>query len=114
MIIRKLEFIKELAQNFLNSPRIILEANYLAIILDYETNEGTYSEKKIVFFDVVDYRHISEENIKPEVIEAYNYVCLVSDSEWLREKYIPKKFKHFLIYFDEYGTYEVIAKKYKY
>ncbi len=114
MIIRKQELINELAQNFLKSPRIIQEANILSIIIDYEPNEGNYSEKKIVFFDVVDYRHISEENIKPEVMEAYNYICLVLDSDWLIEKNISHKYKHFMIYFDEYGSYEIIAKKYKY
>ncbi len=114
MIICKQELIKELAQDFLESPRISLEADRLTLIIDYETDQGTYGEKKIVFFDVVKYRHISEENIKPETIEAYNYICLVLDSEWLIEKNISNKYKHFMIYFDEYGIYEIIAKKYKY
>lgn len=114
MIIQKQKFIKELAQDFLKPPRVFHEANILSIIIDYETEKGTYSEKKIEFFDVADYRHIPEENTEPEVMEAYNYICLVIDSEWLIEKNISNRYKHYMIYFDEYGTYEIIAKKYKY
>lgn len=114
MIIQKLELIKELAQDFLESPRITFEGNILTIVIDYETEDGIYSEKKIIFYGSVENRHISEENIKPEVIEASNYICLVLDSEWLREKNISHKFKHFIIYFEEYGFYEIIAKRYEY
>lgn len=111
--ILKLNDIKELAQNFLNSPRIEKNDSGLYLIYDYEKDDGEYSEKTIFFKNVKGFRQILENNITVDMIKAYNSVAVVIDSEWLTDEMYLQGFKHFIIYFEEYGAYEIIAKEFQ-
>lgn len=109
----KLKFIEELAQEFLQAPRISRTNNGLSIVYDYEMDSGEYGEKSIFFEDVRDYRHIHEDDVKAEMIEAaYNSIVKIVDSDWLSNGMSKQGYNHFLIYFDDYGVFEVIAKSF--
>lgn len=108
-----LKKINELAQDFLKSPRVMEKNDGLLLTYDYEMDTGEYSEKSIYFENMKGYRHVSESNIKVDMIKAYNAIGEVVDSEWLSNELRSQSFKHYIIYFDEYGAYEIIAKEFQ-
>lgn len=108
-----LKEIDGLAQNFLEAPRTLMKNSTLEILYDYEMDSGDYSEKRIIFDGVEDYRHVEESNLIADMIKAYNSVAEVIDSNWLSNELISRGYKHYIIYFDEYGAYEAIAKTYR-
>lgn len=107
-----LKEIDGLAQNFLEAPRTLMENSTLEILYDYETNSGEYSEKSILFDGVEDYKHVDESNLTVDMIKAYNSIAEVIDSTWLSNGLKSLGCKHYIIYFDGYGAYEIIAKAY--
>lgn len=109
---KKLLEIKELAQDFLRSPRVTKINDKLSITYDYELDSGDYSEKSIVFINVYDYRHIIEINVTPNMIEAYNSICEVVDSTWECNEMNLRDLHHYNIYFDGFGAYEILAESY--
>jgi hypothetical protein len=120
MNIIKLHPIQELSQDFENAPVITRSMEDIHLIYKFETIEtGGYQEKMILFVDVKDFRfkndlQINEANTNPEIIHfAYNSIARIIDSDWLHEDQIIKNYFHFLVYFDEYGLYEFIAKDFK-
>lgn len=113
MDILKLVDIKDLAQNFLRAPRISKIDDGLFITYDYEMDTGEYGEKSIIFENALDFRHISESDITPDMIKAYNSIGVVVNSDWINDRLIAETHKHYIIYFDEYGAYEIIAKNFK-
>lgn len=108
-----LKEIEGLAQNFLEAPRTLTKDSSLEIIYDYEMESGNYGEKSITFDGVEDYRHVDESNLVADMIKAYNSIAEVIDSSWLSNELISRGYKHYIIYFDEYGAYEVLAKTYR-
>ena len=113
MKIKKLMHINELAQDFLKSPRISRNGDRLYITYDYEMDSGKYSEKSICFENVKNYRHVSEQNTTADMIEAYNSIGEVVDSDWIGHELLSQGFKHYIIYFDDYGTQEIIADNFR-
>ena len=114
MEIRKLLTIHDLAQNFLKAPRINNNEFGLSITYDYEMESGEYGEKTIFFEDVKDYRYTSESDVTKDILNAYNAISEVVNSTWLSRETLGKGYKHYIIYFDEYGAYEIIAKSYRF
>ena len=112
MKIIKIAEIKELAQNFQASPGIWRNEAQLKMTIDYEVSSGGYSEKFIWFEDVQNFRHIRESEVTVDVIQAYNSICEVVDSNWLEPKIREQGIKHYIIYFDGFGSYEIIAKNF--
>ncbi len=114
MKVRRLAHIVGQAQDFLHSPRVSRSAADLQLLYDYELVEtGGYGEKGIVFKDAKDYRHVIEADVTADMLDAYNSVSEVVDSAWLTESLKSQGYKHYIIYFDEYGAYEVIAKNFR-
>lgn len=111
----KVATIQGLAQDFLKAPRITRKDSEIIITYDYEMESGEYSERNLYLEDVKDYRHIEENNTTAEIIEAsYNSIARVIDSNWLNQNLSLKDYSHFIIYFDEYGAYEFIAKGFRF
>ena len=113
MNIKKLIHIEGLAQNFLKAPRVVENGSVLYVLYDFEMDTGEYTEKSISFEGVKGYRHTEESRVSPEMIETYNSIAEVVNSEWITYEMVSQGCKHYLIYFDDYGAYEVIAKSFR-
>jgi hypothetical protein len=113
MEIIKIKNINELAQNFLKAHRVLENNNVLSITYDYEKGSGEYGEKSIYIKDTKGYRHVVESNITVDMINAYNSIGVVVDSDWISNELQFQDYKHYIIYFDEYGAYEIIAKEFQ-
>ena len=110
----KLAHIEDLAQDFLEPPRVYKTKNEVGIIYDYEMEFEGYGEKSIFFEDIYDFRHVREDEVTSEMIDAaYNSIAKITDSDWLTEEMHRNGYSHFLIYFDDYGAFEVVAKSFR-
>lgn len=116
MVLNKLFDIKELAQEFMNAPKIEQNGEDVVLKYDYETDSGEYEWTGITFLNTIKYRHTKDSNISEYMMKAYNAVAELKDSVWINEV-IPNsnkentdiQFKHYLVYFDGYGAYEFIS-----
>lgn len=115
MIIKEVYEIKELAQEFSEQPKIKIQGRDVILSYDFEQEDGEYGWKNIIFVDTISYKISKMSCVSEEAIKSYNSVSEVLQSSWLKEvkdNYRgsqPFKYKHFLIFFDDYGTYEFIA-----
>lgn len=111
-IINVLE-INELAQEFMNNPKIKEKGNNTVLMYDYETELGEYEWTGITFLNTLKHRHIRENNVKDYMIKAYNRVVEIEDSNWKNEISSidgnKNNLKHYMIYFDGYGVYEFLS-----
>lgn len=114
MEIRKIQIIYELAQEFMDAPRLISEEGNVILLIDYEKEKGGYSKKGIKFIDVKKYWHTPRKLVTIDMIKAYNIIAEVVDTEIISKVEKEEGYKHYLIYFDEIGAYEFIAKEYEY
>lgn len=111
MDVIKIVSVQDLAQNFLRAPRMFKGKSDFHIIYDYEMDSGKYSEKTILFENAKDYRHVEEDDVTAEMIDAaYNSIVSLINSDWMDRALLPQGYNHYLIYFDGYGAFEVIAK----
>ena len=110
MILEVIFLIKELAQEFMEAPRIIPLENHMILAYDYESETGEYFWKGILFHEVIAWCHIKESEITEYVVGSYNSISIVKDSIWKKECDAKSTSKHYLIFFDGYGTYEFLAQ----
>ncbi|MBW6411914.1 hypothetical protein [Clostridium weizhouense] len=105
--------IHELAQEFMNNPKIMKKGNNSVLMYDYETESGEYEWTGITFINTVKYRHVKEANIKDYMIKAYNRVVEIKNSNWKNEILSIdgeiNNLKHYIVYFDGYGAYEFLS-----
>ena len=98
-IMETLYRIPDLAQEFMDSPKLIRNGNDLILRYDYETEDGSYSFRDIIFVNCRSYTHQKESEIKyRNYRNAYNSIA--SDGT------------NFYIFFDGYGLYTICADTY--
>jgi hypothetical protein len=111
MDIIKMFDIKELAQNFMHSPKIEKRDKDSILMFDYETDTGEYKWTGITFKDTIDIRCTKEKDVSEYMVRAYNSVVEVKNSNWINHINVKEgNYKHYLVYFDGYGAYEFICK----
>lgn len=116
MEIQEVYEIKELAQEFSEQPQIKIRGRDVILSYDFEQEDGEYGWKDITFVETISYKISKMSCVSEEALKSYNSVSEVLQSSWLEEvkgSYRgsqPFEYKHFLIFFDDYGTYEFIAK----
>jgi len=125
MQIIKVKNINELSQEFMRSPFIINNLSDYILYYDFTLPDGKYDWKGISFIDTIAYRKTRGNFLNPHYMGSFNDVCIVEDSDWLNElksrqskdaelKYYPDfTFKHYIVYFEGYGTFEFIAQDVK-
>lgn len=105
--------IHELAQEFMENPKIKNKGNNSVLMYDYETESGEYGWTGITFLNTIKYRHVKEANVKDYMIKAYNRVVEIKDSNWENEFSSinggKDNVKHYMVYFDGYGAYEFLS-----
>ena len=106
--------IDELAQDFLKAPRIEKRnETRLGLTIDYEVDSGEYSEKSIWFDGVRNFKHTPESKVTADMVHAYNSICEVVDSDWVEDKLRKQGHKHYIIYFDGFGAFEINATSFQ-
>lgn len=92
--------IPDLAQEFQTAPKLIEDGNDLLLRYDYETEDGSYAFRDILFINCKSYRHQKESEIEySKYRKAYNSIASDGTS--------------FYIFFDGYGLYTICADTYR-
>jgi hypothetical protein len=100
-----------LSQEFIEGPKLRLEpGERLVISYDYEQRGGGYAWEELTFEGMVAFSFTEHRYCTAEQYHAYDELQEVSDSSWIaRLRDAPSGVKHYRIYFDDIGCYEVIA-----
>ena len=106
--------IKELAQEFLEQPKIERNKEDVNLIFDFEKEDGTYGKTGICFKNCLRYNVVKNIDVTAEYIEAYNSIAVEENSKCINEFECEEiaKYWHFKIYFDGFGLYEFIAQSF--
>lgn len=99
------------SQEFNEGPRILQDASdQLAIAYDFELENGDYGWDEIRFRSVLAFRFTLWRYCTEDQVTSYDRLQVVADSTWAAS--IPDRpptSRHFRIFFDEIGCYEVLA-----
>jgi hypothetical protein len=98
------------SQEFNEGPRIRLEMGQLAIAYDFETHDGTYQWEEMSFSGVAAFAFTKAAHCREDQVGAYDKLEEVVDSEWFRSLIgATSDLRHYRIYFDDVGCYELLA-----
>lgn len=101
------------SQEFAKGPRVRQDTlENLVIAYDYELEDGRYEWTEFGFLGVIAFRFTLVGYCSLEQIHAFDEVRVVVPSAWLAALLRPPDdVAHFRIYFDDIGSYEVLARK---
>jgi hypothetical protein len=100
-----------LSQEFVDGPKLRRElGERLVIAYDYEQRGGGYAWEELAFDGMIAFSFTEHRYCTAEQYHAYDVLQEVSDSGWIaRLRDAPSGVKHYRIYFDDIGCYEVLA-----
>jgi hypothetical protein len=116
MEVLKIHIIKDLAQDFANDPQIETVDNNAILTYEYVGECGEPETKSISFRDVLASKYTPESSMEMYMVKAYNAVSVVNNSPWVNEfgvNITEQGYKHFIVYFDDFGAYEFLAKNFE-
>ncbi|PWK16241.1 hypothetical protein [Tumebacillus permanentifrigoris] len=119
MQLAKIFVIEHLSQDFTTPPTFSVGKNLLYLNYDYELETGGYAWTGLTFYEVIGYKKSYLPIVELRHISAYNSVCMEVTSPWLEEAkqtyrdHEPFEFNHYVIFFEDFGCYEVLAKDVK-
>jgi hypothetical protein len=98
------------SQEFEQGPRLEFEGSDLRLLYDFRSSSGELGWEAVTFPNVAAYAFVSYEHCSPQQAAAYDRLIEVRDSEWLHSlSRLDPTTKHFRLFFDEIGCYEVAA-----
>ncbi len=97
------------SQEFMEGPVLKHERSDLRIGYDCESLSGEYFWEDIIFTGVAAFRFTSHKARIPEHLAAYDRLLVAADSEWIASFSSDSRLRHWRIYFDEIGCYEVLG-----
>jgi hypothetical protein len=107
------------SQEFEQGPQVILSRRTVTLKCDYETPTGEYAWLILVFSGVHGFSFTRDYSCKSSQFDAYDKLVEVQSSSWVqmlldrRPKQVPiSPVKHYRIYFDNIGCYEIAAEKF--
>ena len=107
------------SQEFEKGPEVLLTDEGARLRYDFYTDAGEHSWGEVLFRRVLAFRYVSYDSISDEeLLDAYDRVVAVQDSEWLRQVY-PRRpwdgleLKHYRMFFDSNGCYECVAESFE-
>jgi hypothetical protein len=101
-----------MSQEFDQGPKIRQEAgDELIISYDFEQETGTYGWEEMTFIGVAAFSFTAAPYCSEEQVGAYDKLQELGESEWIaRLSNSPPALRHYRIYFDDIGCYEVLAR----
>lgn len=98
------------SQEFVEGPELIHSNAGLELRLDYETESGEYGWASVMFREVHAFSYTADASCTPEHVRAYDQIVEIVDGSWLRGLAgAPAGVRHFRVYFDDIGAYDVAA-----
>lgn len=98
------------SQEFEQGPRLELKGSDLELLYDFRTESGDIGWETITFPSVAAYGFVAYEHCSADQALAYDRVVEVPNSTWLASlSRLNSSTKHFRIFFDEIGCYEIAA-----
>ena len=98
------------SQEFTSGPELIQTPTKTTLRLDHELPTGDYVWTSIVFQGVQGLRFTGHASCSRDQVAAYDRLVIVPSAEWLETlKELLPGTKHYRIYFDEYGCYDIAA-----
>jgi hypothetical protein len=99
------------SQEFNEGPRIQQSSGTLVIAYDFETDAG-YSWEELTFTGVAAFGFTAARYCTEDQVRAYDKLEEVS-SDWARHlSDVSPDARHYRIYFDDVGCYEVLARSF--
>lgn len=118
--IKILYMLPMLTQALIESPRIQVSGTEIQIAIKGRDLQDNIHHVELIFEGMQCYRHTSECFTK-SLMNAYDSVVEIVDSEWLRElnhlnphAYSYWSPRHFAVYIDSNGMYEIVARDFRY
>lgn len=100
------------SQEFRSYPEISQDSDTISIGYDFETTSGEYAREAMTFTGVTAFHFTSAPSCTPEQIESYDTLVEIRDSSWSKTlSKVPYDRRHFRIYFDDLGCYEVLGQR---
>jgi hypothetical protein len=100
------------SQEFNEGPRIQQGSGSLTIAYDFETDAG-YAWEELMFTGVAAFSFTAARYCTEDQIGAYDRLEEVSSSQWTRSlRDVSADSRHYRIYFDDVGCYEVLARSF--
>ena len=98
------------SQEFMQGPQLLHTLSELKLRFDYELPDGKYAWSALIFKGVEAFEFTGHSSCTRDQVRAYDRLVLVLDSNWLSRR-APDRggLKHYRIYFDEVGCYDVAA-----
>lgn len=95
-------------------PEVLLRPGLLVVRYDVETDDGLVWTT-LRFGGAIALRVVPELAVSPLTVSAYSKVGVINNSEWLASLVrdgsgIPGDLKHFIVFFDHYGSVETLAR----
>lgn len=101
------------SQEFRSHPEILQDSDTISIRYDFETASGEYAHEAMTFTGVAAFHFTSAHSCTPEQIASYDTLVEIRDSSWANALFkVPYDRRHFRIYFDDLGCYEVLASEF--
>ena len=102
------------SQDFNQPPRLAHRGDELDLIYDCDSKNGEFHDAMITFRGVEAFSFTSFESCTIEQVAAYDKVVVLITSSWLKDLHSRRKVdetfaRHYRIFFDEVGCYDVIA-----
>lgn len=100
-----------LSQECEEGPRLRERPNALQIEYDFRGSDGEHQWEAIEFVGVAAFSFTGFEHCSQAHARAFDRLVEVEDSEWLGSlNRPPEGTKHFRIFFDDFGCYDVAAR----
>ena len=95
-------------------PEVLMRPGMIAVRYDTESIDGR-DWTTITFMGAVALRVVPEFAVEAMLIGAYSKISIVINSKWVgtmigAEGGLVSDLKHFVVFFDHYGSVEVIAR----
>lgn len=100
-----------MSQEFNEGPKLRQEpGDQVALAYDFEGETGDYAWEELTFTGVVGVLFTSSRHCSEDQVGAYDRLEDVQESAWSESVFDPPPgLRHFRIYFDDVGCYEVLA-----
>lgn len=99
------------SQEFEKGPRIRQDTDERFVIAyDFELENGAYGWEELIFIGTVAFCFTASQHCTTDAVDAFDRLLDLGRTDWLKTIHqAPSDVRHYRIYFDDVGCYEVLA-----
>lgn len=99
-----------MSQEFDQGPVIRQGFDEFTISYDFEVDSGEYLWEDLIFTGAVAFAFTAVQHCTQDQVTAYDKLQEIESSEWIKElPDAPAPLRHYRIFFDDFGCYEILA-----